>query len=369
MMIGHLSDTHLGACIRSEPEMENDYYEAFSEAVDTFIREHVDIVIHSGDILDEPRTYGTPIKILLQEVRRLRERDIPFLFTLGEHDIASIPTFPIPLLLEQEGLGTYLGDGEPRRVKGVVVAGLHKFRKIEERDLTNRLLEISQNVRNLEGKKILVLHQGVREAGGPAGEISINSIPAGFDYYAMGHLHIRYGRRHGPGFLHYPGPTHWVSAEDPEECGVALVDLSGDEPDPGWVRLGRTRPKIKLEAGYEQLEKILSELLSKQFERKPCLWLDVKTDKPFDTHMLESRLGEKFIIKRVRTIIQAPEKTYSHVADLHLDVELRRLAAEALGSSKMVDYFLGEMLQLLASGNVKEACESVWRIYREGSWR
>ena len=94
MMIGHISDTHLGAFIgRSEElrEVAEDVHGAFREAIDLFIRDHVDVVIHSGDVLDEPRPYGDALRVLLEGVGRLKERGIPFLFTLGEHDLNPIP--------------------------------------------------------------------------------------------------------------------------------------------------------------------------------------------------------------------------------------------------------------------------------------
>ncbi len=100
-MIGHISDTHLGAFIgRGEElrEVAEDVHSAFSEAIDFFIRDHVDVVIHSGDVLHEPRPYGDALKVLLDGIRRLRERGIPFLFTLGEHDLSPIPSTPYPLL-------------------------------------------------------------------------------------------------------------------------------------------------------------------------------------------------------------------------------------------------------------------------------
>ena len=102
MMIGHMSDTHLGWYHTGERlvEREEDYYNAFREAVEVFIRERVDLVIHSGDILDTPRPYGTAVAVLIEGVRRLSENGIPFLFTLGEHDIPYIAgVTPYPMIL------------------------------------------------------------------------------------------------------------------------------------------------------------------------------------------------------------------------------------------------------------------------------
>lgn len=60
MMIGHISDTHLGAFIGRDEELREvgeDVHASFLEAIEIFVREDVDIVIHSGDILDEPTVH------------------------------------------------------------------------------------------------------------------------------------------------------------------------------------------------------------------------------------------------------------------------------------------------------------------------
>lgn len=365
MMIGHISDTHLGACAGTEPEREEDYYDTFKEAVDSFIKEHVDLVIHSGDVLHEPRPYGTAVKTLILEVRRLKEHDIPFLFTLGEHDISSVPSTPHPIILQLQGLGKYVGGGEPYQVKGATVVGLHKYKQVERRALNEKLEKIQGMLPSLEGKKILVLHQGIKEAWGPGAELSIFEIPAGFDYYAMGHIHQSYKRSWGGGLLAYPGATHWVRVGDPEECGVFLVDLSGDQPAAEWVRLQNVRPKIKLEVDASELDGKIGVVLDADYSAKPCLWLDIVADKPLNVQEIERRLNERFMVRRLRVIpAQAEGRVYAGEPEVSIDEELRRLALKAIGDEEAVDFALSELLPRLASGDLANAKEAVWRLWR-----
>jgi len=368
MMIGHISDTHLGACAGSEPEREEDYYRAFEEAIDLFIKERVDLVIHSGDILDEPRPYGTAMKILIKEVKRLREHGIPFLFTLGEHDISNVPSTPHPLILQLQDLGTYIGAGKPYEVGGITIMGLHKYKRVERRRLLERLEEIRREAPSLEGKKILVLHQGIKEAFGPGAELSIFEIPPGFHYYAMGHIHKRYERGWGDGILAYPGATHWVKIDDPDECGVYLVDLSGDQARADWIKLQNVRSKIRLRLNADELDEQVRELASKDFPTKPCLWLEIVTDRPLDVRAVERRLGDGFIIRRIR-LIPAPieGRVYSSGPEISVDEELRRLALKVIDDEGAVDFALGELLQHLSSGNLSDAKEAVWRFWRTRS--
>ena len=368
MMIGHISDTHLGACAGSESEREDDHYKAFEEAIDLFIREHVDLVIHSGDILDEPRPYGTVMKVLVEEVRRLREHGIQFLFTLGEHDISNIPSTPHPLILQLEGLGAYIGTGKPYEVGGVTIMGLHKYKRVERRHLLERLEEIGRRASSLAGKKMLVLHQGINEAFGPGAELSISEIPAGFDYYAMGHIHKRYERRLGDGIIAFPGATHWVNVDDPDECGVYLVDLSGDQASVEWVRLQNVRPKMRLRLNASEIDDRIEELTNKSFHVKPCLWLEIVTDRPLDVRAVERKLGGRFIIRTIKPMPAPAEgRSYSSRPEISLDEELKRLALEAVGDEGIVDFALGELLQHLSSGNLPDAKEAVWRFWKAWS--
>jgi DNA repair exonuclease SbcCD nuclease subunit len=53
MKFSHISDTHLGQ-YRSKKEREDDTYNAFKQAIEISIKDKVDFVIFSGDILIRP---------------------------------------------------------------------------------------------------------------------------------------------------------------------------------------------------------------------------------------------------------------------------------------------------------------------------
>jgi len=373
LMVGHFSDTHLGLYSREEAvkERENDYYEAFREAIELFIKEHVDVVIHSGDILHEPRPLGKAVINLVEMARELFRRDIPFLFTLGEHDISSIPSTPYPILLERLGIGLFIGDGEPREVKRLRVVGLSKHKRAQRNELLINLDRIGGEQRNYRGKSILVLHQDLRDLSGPWAELSLVELPEGFHYYAMGHLHRHVEMRRGDGLLSYPGPTHWVDVNDPDECGVNIVDLSGDQPTVQWARLENVRPKKRMRAREEELNHIIDELLKEEHRRRPCLWLEVEADRFRPNPSLIDRLGEKYIVQKV-TILSTKRatKTYQGLQENSIDTELRRLALEALGGDERSARFaLADLLPLLSDPNRKEeAIKVAWDYYRGGRW-
>jgi DNA repair exonuclease SbcCD nuclease subunit len=373
MIFGHISDTHLGACIRTRKEREDDYYNTFREAIELFIKEHVNLVIHSGDILDEPRPYGTAIKVLVQEVMKLKKHNIPFLFTLGEHDISNVPSTPHPIILELQDIGRYIGDGTPTEVNGVTIVGIYKHKRIEHTKLIEKLEKLSKQLLNIKGKKILVLHQGIKEIGGIGGELSILEIPPRFDYYAMGHLHVTYKKSLATGLLVYPGATHWVDVNDPSECGVFLVDISGDEPTAEWVKLNTVRPKLELEVNIKELDAKIAELNNMNWIISPCIWLDIVSEHPLDVQEIqniERKLKAKFLTERIRTIITREEtKTYTNFEEASLEEELRNLAIKVLKDEKLVDFALKELLPLLRQGDIAEAKELTWKFFKEAFMR
>ncbi|MEM2909984.1 MAG: DNA repair exonuclease [Nitrososphaerota archaeon] len=368
MIIGHMSDTHLGAYAGKDDEREQDYYDAFREAIEVFVKDHVKLVIHSGDILDSPKPYGTAMKVLVEGVKLLDERGIQFLFTLGEHDISNVPSTPHPYLLDVLGVAKYVGTGEPVIIDDVVVAGLHKHKRVEREMLCKKLDEVARRVSQTDGKRrIVVLHQGLTGLREFVGEISKDDIPAGFDYYAMGHFHVPYEFRCGKGLGAYPGATHWVDWDDPETTSINLVDLSGDEPRINIVRLKTVRPKIEKDTKLEELDGILQELASsiRENRKKPCLLLKVETDRPFDPRPSEDSLKNHYIV----TIRQVLKKVGGEVLQEAPDVnaELVRLTENVIGDKDKAEFALFELLKALSDEDWRKgALELVWNVFKEG---
>ena len=82
----HTSDTHLGYRQYGIVERENDVYDVFGEIIDIALREHVDLVVHSGDFFDSIRPPPQAILTAIRHLRRLREKGIPFIAILCDHD-------------------------------------------------------------------------------------------------------------------------------------------------------------------------------------------------------------------------------------------------------------------------------------------
>ena len=61
MLFSHIADTHLGLVQYGSNEREEDVYDAFNQAIDIAIQDHVDFLIFAGDIFENPRPNGNAI--------------------------------------------------------------------------------------------------------------------------------------------------------------------------------------------------------------------------------------------------------------------------------------------------------------------
>ena len=169
MRFSHISDTHLGLVQYNSDERENDIYEAFNQAIDRSINDHVDFVIFAGDIFHTPNPSGTAIMHMAHVLKKLKQNNIESFFILGEHDISRMKSYPVPYVYHKLEFSKYIGDGVPVYFKGVMLVGFDKIRKSEMQDYENKLKELDPIAKKHDGHKILVLHQGITEANKFAG--------------------------------------------------------------------------------------------------------------------------------------------------------------------------------------------------------
>lgn len=82
----HTADTHLGYKQYHETERVQDFSDAFTQLIDKTIAENVDAVVHAGDLFHDSRPNTTTILTAIQQLRRLKAHDIPFLMVIGNHE-------------------------------------------------------------------------------------------------------------------------------------------------------------------------------------------------------------------------------------------------------------------------------------------
>jgi DNA repair exonuclease SbcCD nuclease subunit len=376
MLISHISDLHLGYAQFNLEEREEDVYEAFREAIDVSIKEGAGLVILAGDLFHNPRPCGKAIITLGNALKKLKEKQIPAVFVLGEHDISRLRDVPFVHIFSNLGLAKKLKLDEPFVAENCVVLGADKERRSNIDALVEQL-RVGERVAGLQGnkKKILVLHQGLADFNKFAGEMNSTDLPSGFDYYALGHYHDHLEKRFGylGGPVAYPGSIDLTPSEGIKEAekGFIMADMSGEEPSTHWIKL-HTRQQFYARINYKDIDSEVERILEKakadgtKNGKKPIARIEVVgTDidsQIIATNML--KLNDFCLHCRWEPLEdRLATKLYdSKPADI--DSELFRLSAEALGSEEMARFAVNEILPLAAEKDTKSVLEIVWQAYK-----
>ncbi|HXV46037.1 MAG TPA: DNA repair exonuclease [Nitrososphaera sp.] len=372
MLISHISDLHLGYAQFGLEEREEDVYQTFHEAIDISIREGVKLVILAGDLFHNPRPCGKAIITLGNALKKLKDKQIPAVFVLGEHDISRLRDVPFAHIYSNLGLAKKLRHDEPFIVDNCAVFGADKERRININSLIEKMHHAEQVAKQHDGKKILVLHQGLTDFNKFAGEVNSTDLPAGFNYYALGHYHDhqekRFSQLGGP--LAYPGSIDLTPSEGIKEVekGFIIADMSGEEPSTHWVRLNR-RQQYSLRISYDDIASDVERVVEKARllgDKKPIAKIEV-AGSGIDSKVIAERLKRlndcclhyvwQPLDERVATTVYD-----SKPADI--DSELYRLSAMALGSDELAKFAVGEILPPAADRDAKSVLEIVWQAYK-----
>lgn len=215
----HSADCHLGGW-EKKPEIEKLNLESFGKFIDECILEkklnNLDFVLIAGDLFNTAQPSIDVLKFATEQLKRLKDNDLPCYISAGSHD-SSISGKTMLDVLEKAGLITFLGregqiigEEKTEKVDFVYLNGRRSSLELEEENI-KRLKEfeaISQNNK----PKICVLHTSIIELmEGLEGNENIKSLsekelPKGFDYYALGHIHIKKIKKINEKILAYPGP-------------------------------------------------------------------------------------------------------------------------------------------------------------------
>lgn len=303
--IAHLADTHLGYRQYGLIEREKDFYESFEKIIDDIIDKEVDYVIHSGDLFEQGKP---PINALLCAQKgfvKLMENKIPVIVIAGNHDFIQKKDTSIPQkLYENENFHILtIHDRYIKINEDIIVAGLPYIQKSHEKAVKKMLNEIVKSVKSYK-HKILMLHGGTTKHFEFNPEFELDTIPKGFDYYAMGHIHKRILENDFKGgILSYPGSTEIKDKGEIEEYeknhkGYNLLSIS-ENISVEFIDIKLERKFLVEDIRYPELDQKLNELESRinneilsYTDKKPVLILTVK-EGDFNSSDVAQRVYDK----------------------------------------------------------------------------
>lgn len=271
--IAHFADTHLGYRQYNLDEREKDIYDALDEIGDRILEEHVDLVVHSGDLFDSPRPTPQAYRAFKRFLAKLDSR-VKVFAVLGDHDRPKSRGVAPHVLFDDQmqvlGVGG-VAQHQQLNIDGtdVLVAGLSNLSRTYRPVIVEELKKLGSL--ELSGKLgILLLHEGIDKFLPFEGafEVCLDEIPRNFTYVAMGHLHQRIRASLGEGELAYPGSSEIMSRTEiagwqKNGKGFLIVDVEEDDVEVRDVNLECIRPQVEAKLKYAHLEDSLEELVKK----------------------------------------------------------------------------------------------------------
>lgn len=205
----HASDLHLGAPFRGMRAISERWARrladaipnAYGKIIETALDRKVDFVVIAGDVFDSSHASFSDYRCFFEGLERLAEAGIPAYICTGNHDPYSswshdffaLPESARMLSASEPGYLLYERDGEPT----CVIAGRGFMNNVwpKDEDIASGLTRAEANEALGERASrapfgVGVLHTGL--------DIDIHKAPsdpralrrAGFDYWALGHIHV-----------------------------------------------------------------------------------------------------------------------------------------------------------------------------------
>jgi DNA repair exonuclease SbcCD nuclease subunit len=367
MLFSHIADTHLGLRQYDSDEREQDVYDAFNQAINISIQDHVDFVIFAGDIFENPRPNGNAILQMANALKRLKENKINSFFILGEHDMHNIKQSPVPYTYHNLEFATYIGEGTPIEYKGIMLVGLDKIRPAQIAQDEKKFSDLDKSVENFSGHKILVLHQGITEFFKVAGELQSTDLPTNFTYYAMGHLHDKDIKQfnHLKGPIAYPGSIELTTSEGIKDVkkGFFEVDISGNEAVPKWIELD-TRPQFSFDIDFKELTKTIDEITEKisNLTKKPIIQLIIQGE-DIEIDQIQAQIARlsSLTLKCFWKIATKQISDSSVFLDKpnEIEDEILKLSIKALDSEQEANFAINELLPKLSKEQTEQGLEII----------
>ncbi len=373
MLVAHIADLHLGYAQFNLEEREEDVYETFHEAVEISIKEGAKLVILAGDLFHTPRPNGKAVITLANALKKLKEKQIPVVFVLGEHDISRLRDVPFAHVFGNLGLMKKLRTDVPFVVNDMAVFGADKERRGNIDSLIEKLRNAEQAAKGFK-KRMLVMHQGLTDLNKFAGEINATDLPSGFGYYALGHYHDhqekRFANLGGP--LVYPGSLDLTPSEGIKEVekGFVLVDMSGEEAKTHWVALHR-RPQFSVRLDYATLAAGVEKVMQKasNLAKKPVVRVEV-AGKGIDSRAIAAnlvRLNDVCLHYVWQPIEEQSDARVYDERPQDMEQELFRLSSSALNSEELAAFAIRDLLPAASEGDAGKALEIAWEAFQKRS--
>ncbi len=241
-----LADSHLGFDHPMRPKVRrrrrgHDFLANYRRALRTAIDEHVDLVVHGGDVFHKPNVPASLVHQAFEPLKEVADAGIPVFLVPGNHERSRIP---FDWLAHHPGVHVFKESGTVRlTVAGaaVAVSGIPCIRRDARTRFPDALDRTGWRAGDA-GLRLLVAHQAFEGATvGPSNftfrrghdVVRLADVPVGFAAVLAGHIHrsqvldadLRGRPCRAPVF--YPGSVERTAfAERDEPKGFMTMELT-----------------------------------------------------------------------------------------------------------------------------------------------
>ncbi|QGH35723.1 DNA repair exonuclease [Gracilibacillus salitolerans] len=237
----HCADLHLDSPfkgLKNIPtelltDIRNSTFQALENLTEQAIMLQVDFVLLVGDIFDQEEQSMQAHMALRKAFQRLQEHQITVYLSFGNHDYLNSQSFPRNYpdnvyIFDKEAVTSY-----PFVKNDQVQARIYGFSYENRAVLENKTKEYQKtddhcfHIATLHGS---IGNENIQDHAAYAPFQLTELKQAGFDYWALGHIHKREILTERPPVV-YPGNIQGRSTKETGEKGCYLVTLSEHEPE------------------------------------------------------------------------------------------------------------------------------------------
>jgi len=239
MKFAHIADCHVGGW--REPKLREVNKKSFISVIDYCLKTGIDFLLISGDLFNTAMPPMDSLRIVVEQLKKLSDREIPVYAIPGSHDFSPAGKTILDVL-DSAGLLQNVCTGQEIDGKLKLDFVIDSKTKTKITGLLGKKGGLEKNYfYNLDKKhleepstryKIFMFHSAISELK-PKGLEKMDSMPASllpknFNYYAGGHVHvIDKASLEGYPNIVYPGPIYPNSFSELEKLkkgGFVIVD-------------------------------------------------------------------------------------------------------------------------------------------------
>ncbi len=311
----HTGDLHLGMTFKSLGDKSRihrrDCQDVFSNIVDLCIKEKIDSLLIAGDLFDDPNPSKSLVTFVIDELKRLKEKNISAFIISGNHDPYQKESvwfgykFPSNVIIFDSN------SLEPKTVGNLTVYGIAYTNNTKE-PLNNFKAEKSDNfnVGLVHGSTVnLKVEEDPEYSYRPIKKLQVDN--SNLDYIALGHFHDLLEIK-GKVKCFYSGSPEGLSFKNSADSSVLLVKYSDGKVDVKPIKTA-IREFHTLEVDCTKLDNDLElkKVLEKNKGENKILRLILKgspsLDFQIDVDFLMKEFEQKYFFLKIVDAVHIPD--------------------------------------------------------------